>query len=169
MKTNGFLLGALALQAFVISLFFLPASEVWAKDVNLKHGWSFSSQLDKMTDKNSSFFSKEGSQGALFFKCYGNGLYEPAWLFGKYLTSKSKFMYRFDKDEPISVRSDQMSTSNKALFLDQEKGFVERAMSASVVVFQARDSDGDVVTQEYELKGLREAINYANKAAPCSR
>ena len=155
----------------ILVLFFsfgpLSSFEVIAQEVRLRSGWLFSSQVDKMTDQNRSWFSKDKGAGSLFFKCFGNGRYEPAWIFGKYLTSGATFMYRFDKDTPIRVDSGQMATSNKTLFLDEQRGFLDRALTAKIIILQARDRDGETLTQEYELEGLKEAMEYANKAAPC--
>jgi len=151
----------------VISFLLFSPLFVSANTERLKHGWSFTFNLDKMTDQNRSLFFKESDRGVFFFKCFGNGWYEPAWVVGKYFTSSSTFMYRFDKDAPVSVDSGQMASNNRILFLDEQKGFVERALKANVVIFQARDRDGDVVTQEFNLNGLKDALGHANRVAPC--
>lgn len=156
---------AILLVSFSAAVF---SDSAFAQIVKFRNGWIFSPQVDKMTDQNRSWISKDKDGGSLLFKCFGNGRYEPAWLFGKYFTSRATFMYRFDKDAPIRVDSGQISTSNRALFLDEQRGFFERALSANIIIFQARDRDGDVVTHEFELEGLKEAMEHANKAAPCS-
>ena len=152
---------------FFIFIGFFQSFDVSAQVVKLSNGWSFTSNVDKMTDQNRSWFAKYNGVGSLFFKCYGKGSYQPAWLFGKYLTDKATFMYRFDKDSPVSVDSREMGTNNKVIFLDSQKGFLERAFSAKLIIFQARDRDGDTITQEFELTGLKQALEQVNKAAPC--
>jgi hypothetical protein len=155
------------IQILLFSFGLLSSFEVSAQEVKLRNGWVFSPQVDKMTDQNRSWFSKDKGAGSIFFKCFGNGRYEPVWLFGKYLTSGATFMYRFDKDVAIRVDSGQMFTTHKSLFLDDQIGFVERALSAKIIILQARDRDGDTVTHEFELEGLKDAVEHANRVAPC--
>ncbi len=121
-----------------------------------------------MTDKNNSYFFYIKDGGAVGFKCFGSGSYKPLWAFNKYVTSDATFMYRFDKETPVTVDSDQMGPDHRILFLGEQRGFLERALSADRIVFQARDRDGDVITMEYDLRGLREALDYANNAMPCN-
>lgn len=122
-----------------------------------------------MTDKvkiNVFKLSPDG-KGTLAIRCGDTNKFEPLWLYGKYLTKDAKFLYRFDKETPMSVPADQMATSQRGLFLDEQIGFVNKMKAANVLTLQARDRDGDVVTQTFELAGFTKSLADASREAPC--
>lgn len=162
--------GKMAISAVVNAmamLFFAQGNAV--ADTKLEMGWRFVKHQDAMTDANRSYFAKDQSNGSLTFKCFGYGRYEPIWIFGKYLTSRATFLYRFDKNPPISVDSGQLANTHRALFLDDEKEFEEKMRNSQTLTLQARDRDGDVITQMFHVEGFANARSYAEKAAPCGR
>lgn len=157
-------------QCLLVILVFSPFAMAGADDapLDLGNGWMFSRNIDPMTDKNRSHLMKIEEGGAIFVKCWGEGKYEPAWMFKRYLTDETEFQYRFDSESPISVSSGQMHTSNKVLILDTQPDFIANMQKHGRLVLRAVDgSDGEVITAIYDLKGFASALKYANENAPC--
>lgn len=154
-------------KILILSLLFVFCQNVFATVTKLKNGWTFHSEVDKITDENKSFIMKEGKEGGIAFICHGKGAFEPAWAFGTLVPSSATFMYRFDKDDPVLILSGLIDTIGEILYLNNVGGFTEKSLFAKLLVLQASGTQSPRIVHEFNLTGLKEALEHANKNAPC--
>jgi len=160
------------LPKFILLVYALTISfcqPVLADDIKLKNGWVFSRVIDKMTDENTSFISKVSNDGTglLAYKCYGFGQYYPVWGIGIFVSSRTTFRYRFDKNKSVDISSGIIDGNGKMLHLIKHDEFRPAALSSKMLILNARSDVGDSVLHEFDLLGLKDALDYANRVAPC--
>jgi hypothetical protein len=154
---------------FSCIFFIVLCPRAFADEIKLKNGWSFERHVDRMTDKNTSFIIKKSvdGNGGLFFKCHSEGQYDPGWALGGLMSSSAEFKYRFDKNNAVDIVSGIMDRNSKLLYLNDVVNFTDLTLKSKLLILQARSKYGDSILQEFNLAGLKSALDYANKTAPC--
>lgn len=147
----------------------------------LKFGWEFKLKMDKMTDLNTSYISKpsKSNDGSLRAQCEvitevsknDKSIIEMGIVY-KWRPSSGglieKVRSRFDKNPPKEILYWTISDGWIVLNWLDTRRFATSATTADRLILEATATHR-LITDEFELIGLNEALDYAEKFAPCKK
>jgi len=171
------------LQFTRLIIIFIISSSAFVANADtkkLKFGWEFNLEIDKMTDLNTSYISKRSKSNDGYLRAQCTVITEISkkdksiirmGIVYKWRPSSGGLIEevrnRFDKNPPKKILYFTISDGWIVLNWLDTRPFATSATTADRLILEARTVTERLITDEFELIGLNEALNYANKAAPC--